>query len=110
MERQTGQTETETDRSMTHQTICFGGVVFLVSTSLSLSCRQKTTSHHSPAPPSKGQAKQVTGWGGRAYLEVGGASPQVSSISEERQVLVAKGDGHVDDVSGLRTQTRRNLG
>lgn len=61
-------------------------------------------------PPPKGQAQSLTGWGSGAYLEVGGTSPQESGVREERQVLVAKGDGHVDDDPCLRTQTRRNLG
>lgn len=61
-----------------------------------------------PHTSRKGQTEQ--GDSDRVYPEVGQASPQVTSISEECQILVAEGDSHVNNVPRKRTQTRGNLG
>lgn len=47
--------DAQADRQVTHQTICFGGVVFLVSTSLNLSCKAEShwlslICHLAPSP------------------------------------------------------------
>lgn len=40
-----------------------------------------------------------------AHLQVGQAGPQVSCLREQSQVLIAEGDGHVDNAASLRTET-----